>query len=277
MRCYETAGVETTGHIHLPAFKRTIEADFGPCEIKTFRVPRDETQPVIETNLLEWEESSLVADIGAGTGILSRHFAGKVGHLYAIEPNSEMRALMENHLASLPGWSSLGVCAEETTLPDQSIDLITVATAIHWFDPEPTRREFMRIVKPGGWLAVLRNYNTDTDMNLAIRDIFIAENGAAEHAVGAAVVKPPISFFYGKTEAARYTFPFSFQQNWETFIGAMITQSNAPDQDHPLFHHFEAAARELFDRFSCNGSMEIHGETELYLDQITQPNQQGGI
>jgi alpha-mannosidase len=54
VRCYETAGVKTTAHIHLPAWERTIEAHFGPCEIKTFRVPQDSTQPVIETNLLEW-------------------------------------------------------------------------------------------------------------------------------------------------------------------------------------------------------------------------------
>jgi alpha-mannosidase len=33
-----------------------IEADFGPAEIKTFRVPRDASRPVVETNLLEWTE-----------------------------------------------------------------------------------------------------------------------------------------------------------------------------------------------------------------------------
>jgi alpha-mannosidase len=56
IRCYETAGVETVGSIHMPAFKRSIEARFGPCEIKTFRVPKDPEQPVVETNLLEWVE-----------------------------------------------------------------------------------------------------------------------------------------------------------------------------------------------------------------------------
>jgi alpha-mannosidase len=56
IRCYETAGVGTSGTIRLPRFNRTIEADFGPCEIKTFRIPRDEAQPVVETNLLEWTE-----------------------------------------------------------------------------------------------------------------------------------------------------------------------------------------------------------------------------
>ena len=56
IRCYETARVATTGTISLPKFNRTIEAEFGPCEIKTFRVPRDPAMPVVETNLLEWAE-----------------------------------------------------------------------------------------------------------------------------------------------------------------------------------------------------------------------------
>ena len=54
VRVYETAGVTTSGTIRLEAWNRTIEATFGPCEIKTFRVPADASQPVVETNLLEW-------------------------------------------------------------------------------------------------------------------------------------------------------------------------------------------------------------------------------
>jgi alpha-mannosidase len=54
IRVYETAGIETEGDIHLAGWKRRIEAHFGPCEIKTFRVPQDESLPVVETNLLEW-------------------------------------------------------------------------------------------------------------------------------------------------------------------------------------------------------------------------------
>jgi alpha-mannosidase len=56
LRVYETAGVRTWGMITLPCFNRMIEARFGPCEIKTFRVPKDPLQPVTETNLLEWSE-----------------------------------------------------------------------------------------------------------------------------------------------------------------------------------------------------------------------------
>ncbi len=56
LRVVETAGSATKGAIRLPHWNRTITAEFSPSEIKTFRVPRDESQPVYETNLLEWKE-----------------------------------------------------------------------------------------------------------------------------------------------------------------------------------------------------------------------------
>ena len=54
VRAYETAGRPARATIELPLVGRTIEADFGPAEVKTFRVPRDPDIPIEETNLLEW-------------------------------------------------------------------------------------------------------------------------------------------------------------------------------------------------------------------------------
>jgi alpha-mannosidase len=54
VRCYETSGVATRATIRLPKWGRAIEAAFGPCQIKTFRVPLDAAQPVVETNMIEW-------------------------------------------------------------------------------------------------------------------------------------------------------------------------------------------------------------------------------
>jgi alpha-mannosidase len=55
MRAYETTRVATHAVIRLPKWNRAIEAEFAPCEIKTWRIPRDETQPVVQTDFLEWE------------------------------------------------------------------------------------------------------------------------------------------------------------------------------------------------------------------------------
>jgi alpha-mannosidase len=54
LRCYETGGIATEATIQLPHWKRKVTAKFKPCEIKTFRIPKDSKQAIVETNLLEW-------------------------------------------------------------------------------------------------------------------------------------------------------------------------------------------------------------------------------
>lgn len=54
IRAYETAKIATNARIRV--LDREFEADFGAAEIKTFRVPRDPAQPVVETNMLEWTD-----------------------------------------------------------------------------------------------------------------------------------------------------------------------------------------------------------------------------
>jgi alpha-mannosidase len=55
LRAYETTNNTTTARINLPKWHRTIETEFKPSEIKTFRVPKDHSLPITETNLMEWE------------------------------------------------------------------------------------------------------------------------------------------------------------------------------------------------------------------------------
>ncbi len=56
IRCYEASRVAANAELRLPKWDRVIKAQFGPCEIKTFRVPADASLPVVETNLLEFED-----------------------------------------------------------------------------------------------------------------------------------------------------------------------------------------------------------------------------
>ena len=53
--------------------------------------------------------------------------------------------------------------AEDTKLPNNSVDLVTCFQAFHWFNPEPTLKEFARILKPGGILAAIWNNRARQD------------------------------------------------------------------------------------------------------------------
>ena len=209
----------------------------------------------------------VVADLGAGTGILTRHFTGRAGKIYVVEPNDEMRREAEKALVGCDDCVLLDAPAEATGLPDGSVDLITVAQAIHWFEPQAARNEFLRILKPGGWLVLIRNYGTDDEMGRALNAVCTPENGVDPHSVAPPPRNTPAEFYYGAGSCQKLTFPFEEQQDWEGFIGAMLSASYMPDEDHPAYAQFEAAVRQVFERFSQDGWRTLHGVTEMVIGQ----------
>ena len=96
-----------------------------------------------------------VADIGSGTGLLSKLFARNGNRVLGVEPNDEMRAAGEEFLAAYPNFTSVAGSAEATNVGDACIDFIAAGQAFHWFEPVATRREFVRILKPDGWAVMI--------------------------------------------------------------------------------------------------------------------------
>ena len=218
--------------------------------------------------LAQVDADTTIADIGAGTGILTKYFAGKVRQIYALEPNAELRNLMSKELYGILDLSVLDSCAENTELPTNSIDVITVAQAIHWFDPEPAKEEMLRILKDDGWLVLVRNYGTDQpEKAQALENLMTEEYGADYSVVTERPEGKPNSFYFGHADFTKLIFPFSFYQNWDEFIGALMSASFMPDEDHPLFGKFEAKAREIFAQYSLDGRWLVEGETELIIGQ----------
>lgn len=93
----------------------------------------------------------VAADLGAGTGILSRLIADWGISVKAVEPNREMREAAAPHT----GVRWVDAPAESTTLADNAAHLVTCGQAWHWFEPEKACAEVARILKPGGVFALL--------------------------------------------------------------------------------------------------------------------------
>lgn len=101
----------------------------------------------------------IAADIGAGTGISARLLADRGVNVYAIEPNEAMRGAAEHH--ERIEWRD--GTAESTGLGEGSVDLVLCAQSYHWFEPGSACREFARILRPGGRLALMWNDGDETD------------------------------------------------------------------------------------------------------------------
>lgn len=100
-----------------------------------------------------------VADVGAGTGISARLLADRGAQVWAIEPNAAMREAAEPH----PRVEVLAGTAEQTGLPDRSVDLVLCAQSFHWFEPIAALSEFQRILHPAGRVALMWNDRDQTD------------------------------------------------------------------------------------------------------------------
>src|SRR5687768_16300575 len=100
---------------------------------------------------------SVVADVGSGTGILTELLLKNGNRVFGIEPNEAMRVFAEEALKDYPQFESVDGSAEATALPDDTMDIVVAAQAFHWFDREKTKREFTRILKPNGWVALIWN------------------------------------------------------------------------------------------------------------------------
>jgi ubiquinone/menaquinone biosynthesis C-methylase UbiE len=109
------------------------------------------------TTKMNLREDSIVADIGSGTGISAKLFLENGNPVFGVEPNRAMRAAAENFLKDYPNFRSVSGTAENTSFENKSIDFVVAAQAFHWFEESKTRREFERILKDDGFIALIWN------------------------------------------------------------------------------------------------------------------------
>lgn len=103
-------------------------------------------------------QGAVFADIGAGTGKLTKKLADSGCIVYAVEPNNDMRGEMLKDLKTYKNVTIFDGTAENTKIPDNSVDVITVAHALHWFDIEAFKRECKRILKQDGLVIIVYNH-----------------------------------------------------------------------------------------------------------------------
>src|SRR3990167_7587928 len=117
--------------------------------------PKEVLQLLIDEGDLT--KNKIIADVGSGTGLLSKLFLDYGSVVYGVEPNQSMREAAEEYLKEYSNFYSINGTAEATLLEDQSVNIITVGTAFHWFDIVKTKVEFRRILKKDGWVLLVWN------------------------------------------------------------------------------------------------------------------------
>jgi SAM-dependent methyltransferase len=207
----------------------------------------------------------MVADVGAGTGQLARLFAPRCSTVYAVEPDPAMRQVAATALAGVAGIEIVAAAAEQTTLHDQSIDLIVIGNAFHRFKPEACA-ELQRILRPGGWIALF----TYTFLNQAYTQMLFPKLGtlpSLARRIDKAWHATPIAELFGEGQLQSFSYPQMHSQDWAAFIGAACSGIEAPEPSDPDFARFEAINLEVFEAFAVNGEFEMAYETRVTFGQ----------
>jgi SAM-dependent methyltransferase len=211
-----------------------------------------------------------VADIGSGTGLLTRLFLENGNRVFGVEPNEEMRQAGEEFLSAYKNFSSLQGSSENTTLPDASVDFVTAAQAFHWFEPVATRREFLRILKPHGWVCVIWNDRriSETSFGRAYEDLLVRYGTDYTRVKEAYPETQDMEKFFGKENFRRRELPNFQEFDFDGLAGRLRSSSYAPKEGHPNYAPMMAALRQLFDANQKFGRVRMEYTTQIYFGQL---------
>ncbi|MGO8718267.1 MAG: class I SAM-dependent methyltransferase [Acidobacteriaceae bacterium] len=203
--------------------------------------------------------ASILADIGAGTGLLAELFLAHGNSVLAVEPNRAMRTACEDLRLRYPKLKCIDGSAETTGLPDHCVDFVTVGQAMHWFHLPRAHAEFVRILRPGGWCVVVYNnrrmggdaFHNGYERLLCkfgvdyrqVRSRYLNENKLAE--------------FFAPAVLHQAHLPNAQVLGLEEMVGRILSSSYMPQPGHPRFSAMTRRIEELFSQCRQDGHVRM--------------------
>lgn len=203
--------------------------------------------------------TGIVADIGVGTGLSAEPFLAAGHRVIGVEPNAPMCAAGLEYLARFPTYEARDGTAEATGLVSGSVDLVIAGQAFHWFEPGRFRTESRRILRPGGWGALIWN---DRDLTgtpfLAGYEALLLEYGNDYQAIRYKHQgTDAIPVYFGGQAPAAWEFRHRRDMDWVTLAALAGSASYLPAAGQARHAELMAALRALFDAYAAGGLVEM--------------------
>jgi SAM-dependent methyltransferase len=180
-----------------------------------------------------------------------------------------MRQAGEQFLAEFPRFTSVAGRAEATTLPAHAVDFVTAGQAAHWFNPGPSRDEFRRMLKPGGWLVLVWNErSTDTTPFLRAYEQVLISFGTDYQEVRHERTTQDLSKFFTSSGYRERVFQLHQDFDYPSFEGRVLSSSYAPGPEHPRHQPMLQELRRIFDEHQMNGRVTMEYRTRLYYGRL---------
>jgi ubiquinone/menaquinone biosynthesis C-methylase UbiE len=204
-----------------------------------------------------------IADVGAGTGILTRQLLKyKFNKYYALEPNTLMQEKSRN-LDIKDLITHMNTVSTQTNLKKSDIDIIFAGTAIHWFEPKKTLKEFKRILKKDGYLVILTSgYCGDIGENLYdLHNTFKKEK--SHNLVNMVRYKRGMTNYSDNfyTIISRKKINLTLDQ----FIGLELSMSTAPQKTDKHYNDYIKELKKIFNKYSIDNILVINNKTTALI------------
>ena len=213
---------------------------------------------------------SVIADIGSGTGILTRPFLENGNPVIGVEPNKEMREAGEVYLAEYARFTSVEGTSDSTRLPAKTADFIIAGQAFHWFDQAKTRPEFQRILNVDGWVVLVWNdRRVDSTPFLRAYEALLQEFGTDYNEINHKNVQDNAVFtaFFGAPPSSA-VFDNIQHFDFESLMGRINSSSYVPGRDDLRHAAMAQRAREIFDAHQINGKVDFEYDTRVYYGRM---------
>lgn len=211
-------------------------------------------------------DDSIIADIGAGAGILAKAIGPRVNRVLALEPDEKMRLAGVENCRGVPNITVIPGSAEGTGLESSSIDLLTAGQSFHYFNTEASKLEFRRILKPGGltalaWHLRLKDYPFGEAYENLLRQSCPDYSGDSK-------IEWPAGQFFKNGEYERRTFANHRLVDLETLIGYSLSMPFSPNKGDARFSEFVEKLATLYDKYSDHGKLKLRATVDSYCGEI---------
>jgi len=188
--------------------------------------------------------------------------------VYGVEPNAAMREAAEEYLKEFSNFISHDGSAESTNLEVDSVDFVIAAQAFHWFNPERTQTEFRRILRAGGYIALIWNERQldTTEFLLAYENLLLKYATDYEKVRHENIDQARLGNFF-ETGYEQATFANEQVFDLEGLRGRLLSSSYMPAEDHPSFPALEKELNSLFAKHSENDRIKVFYDTNIYYKQ----------
>lgn len=209
-----------------------------------------------------------VADIGCGTGILAKQIIPYVNKVYGIEPNKNMLQIATKTLTKDVKFEPILAHAENTTLNEESIDLISVGQAFHWFDQKLFYLECQRILKPNSYVLLMWNMKDECEMEYERRKIADRYRKQLDsyHCKWETRLAGIKEFFKDSYEF--YKIPNPIVNNYWEFIGRTLSASHALEKYDKEYYRYLLDWTEYFCKYAKNGNIYVKNSTLAFIGKL---------